>query len=86
MALFVDLWFFPVFPSSCLLRSQNCSALIRKSKQKQFFAHICKICANIHTYWKLANSNDGLSIEIIDRSHGEKTQDTSISDKTALKA
>ena len=31
-------------------------------------------------------SNDGLSIEIIDRSHGEKTQDTSISDKTALKA
>ena len=80
----------------CSIWAQNCFVIVSASSlpkivQKKTIlrsnaAYFMQICANLQKYWNNAMTNDGLSIEIIDRSHGEKTQDTSISDKTALKA
>ena len=42
-----------------------------KTILRLYAANVLQICVNLQKYWNNAMSNDGLSIEIIDQSHGD---------------
>ena len=54
-----------------ILSEQFTTETITKTTLWANATNFLQICANLQKYWKIAMSNDGSSIEIIDHSHGQ---------------
>ena len=69
----VDYWLALTHILSDLHRYEHKIVVVIVSEQfLAIFALISvQICTNFHKYWNNAMSNDGLSIEIIGKSHGD---------------